>query len=126
MPRSLFLFVAEDGKMGFKDFNGNVRIPAIWDEVKSFGYQTGFLSSVPGNETGLARVKQGVKWGLINETGGSILPCEYDKLSFVNYSDVVYYELAVYDCSERDRVGLADISGKILIPPCGDHLRGIY
>ena len=126
MPRSLFPFIAEDGKMGFKDLNGNIRIPAIWDEVKSFGYKAGFLSSVSGDETGLARVKQGVKWGLINETGDCILPCEYDKISFINYSDVVYYELAVYDRSERDRVGLADISGKILIPPCEGHLRGIY
>ncbi len=128
MAKSLFPYVAEDGLMGYKDFDGNVKIAAQWDQVKSFGYSVGFLATIPGNDTAPARVRKGHKWGLITETGDCLLPCEYDEISFGVYDKRVYYELKnYYDEGRRWRLeeGLADISGKLLFPPSKDHLYTI-
>ena len=125
MAKSLFPYVAEDGLMGYKDFDGNVKIAAQWDQVKSFGYSVGFLAAFPGNDTAPARVRKGSKWGIIAETGDYLLPCEYDEISFGVYDRRVYYELVNYYYDESRRrmeKGLAELSGRLLFQPCKDHL----
>lgn len=118
MAKSLFPYIAEDGLMGYKDLDGNVKIAAQWDQVKSFGYSVGFLATVPSYDTAPARVRKGYKWGLINEMGDAVLPCEYDEITFREYRKRVFYVLTNYYNEEDLRIetGLASLSGKLLLP----------
>lgn len=128
MARHLFPYVAEDGLMGFKDFNGNVKIPAQWDEVKSFGFTTGSMSSLADDDTAPARVRKGSKWGLISKLGDYLLPCEYDLISFGEYDNHIFFNL--YNCyyvegKRMEEHGLADIKGKLLFPPSKEYFYTI-
>ena len=128
MAKSLFPYVAEDGLMGFKDFNGNVRIAAQWDEVKSFGFTTGFMSSVADDDNAPARVRKGSKWGLISKLGDYLLPCEYDLISFGEYDNHIFFDLYnryYVEGMGMEEQGLADIKGKLLFPPSKDHFYTI-
>ncbi len=95
----LFSVISEDGRFGFIDKHGNIKIPFIYDDsywfldgitaVKKDG-KYGFIDTtgktvVPfkfdmamnfHNE--YAPVCNNEKWGLINKCGEIVVPCEYD------------------------------------------------
>lgn len=56
-------------KWGYKDENGNIVIPAKYDEAWSFS-------------EGLAHVKINGKWGFIDKTDKLVIPAKYDKVFF--------------------------------------------
>ena len=62
------LLAKKDSKFGWIDFNGNVKIPFIYDEAQQ---------EYTGN---LLRVKKGNKWGYIDIYGNEIIPFIYDKV----------------------------------------------
>ena len=128
MAKTLFPYIAEDGLMGYKDLAGNIKIAAQWDQVKSFGFTTGFMSSVADDDTAPARVRKGSKWGLISKLGDYLLPCEYDLISFGEYDNHIFFNLYIRYYVEGKRMeehGLADITGKLLFPPSKDHFYTI-
>jgi len=57
----------ENGKVGYKDENGNVVIQSTYEKGLEFS-------------EGLAAVKQNGKWGYIDKTGKIVIPCEYIKV----------------------------------------------
>jgi len=128
MTRDLFPFIAEDGLMGYKDLDGNIRIPAQWDIAKHFGYTAGFLSDIPGKETGVARVRKGGKWGIIDENGDYTVPCEYDEIKVRKYwpNDRVLFELIDRCDSRLFKLGLADETGKLMLSPSYRNIKGVY
>jgi hypothetical protein len=62
------ILAVKDKKVGWIDFNGNVKIPFIYDDGKH---------EYTGN---LFRVKKGTKWGYIDINGNEIIPFIYDKV----------------------------------------------
>ncbi|NVO32608.1 WG repeat-containing protein [Hymenobacter lapidiphilus] len=56
-----------DGKVGFRFTVGTARIPAIYDEIKD-------------NYNGLLLVRQGPKWGVLDNRGKLVQPLQYDSV----------------------------------------------
>ena len=57
--------IEENGKMGFRDLNGNVVIEPMFDEAEMFS-------------EGFSSVQIGNKWGLIDETGKYMLQPQFE------------------------------------------------
>jgi len=55
----------EGGKQGLKNANGDLLIPAVYDEIFEF------------NEQGLAVVERNGQYGYINVSGSELVPCQY-------------------------------------------------
>jgi hypothetical protein len=62
------IMAAKNQKIGWIDFNGQVKIPFIYDDGKH---------EYTGN---LFRVKKGTKWGYVDINGNEIIPFIYDKV----------------------------------------------
>ena len=58
--------VQKDGKWGFEDKKGTIKVECIYDEVTEF------------NEYKYAGIKKDNKWGVINSEGKVILEPEYE------------------------------------------------
>ena len=56
----------QNGKWGFVDENGNVKVNAIYDKVTDF------------NSFGYAGIKQNGKWGAIDQNGNIVVEPTYD------------------------------------------------
>jgi hypothetical protein len=84
-----------NGKFGYKDNDGKIIIPAIYDYVDYFS-------------EGLANVKQNGKMGFIDKTGDIVIPLQYDGAA--SFSE----GLAVVRLSGK--MGFIDKTGKIIIP----------
>ncbi|SDY17523.1 WG repeat-containing protein [Hymenobacter psychrophilus] len=56
-----------DGKVGFRFTVGAARVPAIYDEIKD-------------NYNGLLLVRQGPKWGVLDNRGRLVQPVQYDSV----------------------------------------------
>lgn len=59
--------------------------------------------------TGLAAVKSGGKWGMIDKTGAQVLPFEYDFVDEKNIGDLTIV-------SKGGKKGFTDKTGKIVLP----------
>lgn len=82
-------------KCGYKDENGNIVIPAKYDEVENFS-------------EGLARVKINGKWGFIDKTDKLVIPAKYDKVFFFTEDLARVYI--------NGKCGFIDKNGKMVIP----------
>ena len=60
----LIAYQSDNGKWGFVDSNGNIKIEAQYDEAKSFS-------------NGLGAVKTADTWGFINETGKLVIESQF-------------------------------------------------
>lgn len=91
----------ENGKYGFKDPNGKVVIPCLYDNV--------FWSW----ENGFRKVAIDGKAGYINSTGKVIVPVEYD---FVSYMKDGNYFIAYNGDWREKKIGVISSEGKVIVP----------
>lgn len=91
----------ENGMKGVKDFDGNVVVPAIFDEIAET-----YSASCSGNL--IPVIKEG-HVGLVapDSTGKVIVGFEYDSIHFVGYG---------FLCSKDGRKGLLSCDGQVIIP----------
>ncbi len=130
--------IKKDGKFGFIDRNGNLRIANRYDAIGQFkegltkvklnnkwGYinvderiiiQPSFEQAYSFTD-GKALVKRNGKYGLINKEGKFILPNRYDSI-------VVLIEKN-YLLITNHKKGLANINGQIIIEPKFDELTDL-
>lgn len=123
----------ENGKWGFIDADGNIKIPPVYDAVDGFA------------ENGLAAVKENERWGYINTEGEMVIPPSYiyawafgpGDLAMVEVEDGVrrfidesqnihistYYEIEPFnDCGLAEirtngKAGCMDIEGNLVVEP---------
>ncbi|MGN1219451.1 MAG: WG repeat-containing protein [Candidatus Cryptobacteroides sp.] len=91
----------ENGMKGVKDFDGNVVVPAIFDDVVET-----YSASCSGNL--IPVVKDGLV-GLVapDGTGKVIVGFEYDSIHFVGYG---------FMCIKDEQEGLLSCSGQVIVP----------
>ena len=75
-------------------------LPATWDGFRE-------------NYKGLAAVKKGNKWGLINEENKTVIGFEYDMIEVDNAEKAIY----CFRISNNDKFGFIDENGKLIIEP---------
>ncbi len=83
-------------KYGFLDCEGREVIPFIYEQVQDFS-------------EGIVIVTKGKYEGVINGKGEEIIPCKYDSVHRPYEDNILYI-------SEGEKRGIADYSGKILLP----------
>ena len=95
----------EDGKYGLADeASGHVILQPQFDDIQSF-------------EDGLARVRNGEKYGLIDRNGSIVVPAEYD--------DIGDFEDGFAQVEKDGKYGLIDRSGNLAVPVEFDGFDGI-
>ncbi len=94
-----------DGKYGFIDNMGQVKVPIIYDEC-------GFFSN------GFVKVKKDGKWGFVNKEGKVIVPIKYDD------AGIFLCERAAVKLN--DKWGYVDTFGKEIIPIQFDYVKKKY
>lgn len=121
--------VDNERKVGFRNKNGKVVVPCIYDDADYFsegvaavkrGGKWGFINRT-GNETvpciyetvrffhkGMAAVKRDGKWGYINQSGRELIPCIYDRVGFLHEGMI--------DVSRAGQHGFTDETGWEIIP----------
>jgi len=92
-------------KYGFINTNGEVAIPAQFDEVRNFS-------------EGLAAVKLNNKWGFIDKEGNIIIPCQFDGVD----SNRNFSEGLAAVCLNK-KWGFINKLGKIVIPCIYDSAK---
>jgi hypothetical protein len=128
--------IKRDGKFGFVDEQGRLRIANRYDDIGEF-------------HEGLAAFKLIGKWGFINTTDQVIINPNYDKISFFHdglaivyrngkagvidkrgspvlkfqYDSIAYLEDKKFMLYANGKSGLADEKGIILIDPRFEHLQ---
>ena len=138
-----FSVFEENGKVGLKDDEGEILIPATYDAIgwsngklsiidKVVGYQSDgmwglihtsnkiitpaeFLNLKPGEGSYLIAQKRSLSqrpsFGIINTSGKTIVPFDYDGLHLSNMRVIVMSRTGM-----RYHFGLKDLTGKLLIP----------
>lgn len=130
--------IQRDGKFGFVDNRGRLRIANRYEDVYSFSEglaaakirgKWGFINhqdkieiqptyeQVTSFSGGYALVRQKGLNGLIDQKGNQVLPTRYDNI------DVL--ESKRFRITQNNLLGLADVNGKILINPKFDYLEDI-
>lgn len=98
-----YYLVAEDGKYGYLDSLFNVVIPFQFDDASCF-------------VDGIAVVKVGEKYGIINEKGQFILAPTYDDIGYV-YEEDPYVKI-----NNSGKYGLIDKNGNVVLWPEYDDI----
>ncbi|RYU77978.1 WG repeat-containing protein [Hymenobacter persicinus] len=102
-PESDFLtqgdLTHKDGKVGFRFTVGAAQVPAIYDEIRE-------------NYNGLLFVRQGPKWGVLNDKGKPVLPLEFDA---IQASEANGFALPVVE--QQGRFGYLADDGHLLVAP---------
>lgn len=86
----------ETGKMGFKDVNGKIIIPAIWDWVGD--YHEGFAAVSDEKD----------QFGFIDTTGNNVIPCKWDSCG--------YFSEGLAFVEKEGKFGYVNRQGDIVIP----------
>ncbi|UOQ73025.1 WG repeat-containing protein [Hymenobacter cellulosilyticus] len=89
----------QNGKVGFRFTVGQAVVPNVYDEILE-------------DYNGLLFVRQGAKWGVINNKGKLTLPLEYDAIRAVEANNFV---LPVVE--QQGRFGYLAEDGSLLVPP---------
>lgn len=95
-------FEGDNGKYGFKDKDGNVVIPAKYDNT----YQV--------FSEGLTAVKTNGKWGFIDKNDNFVIDARYD--------DAHLFRNGQAEIKINDKWGKIDKSGKVVIPVKYDYI----
>lgn len=133
-----FIGIRRDGKFGFIDRRGRLRIANRYDGIGAFHEglspmklvgKWGYINTadeiviqptfdtVEGFEQGVATVSRNGKCGLINAKGKELLELRYDSIRRLPNR--------LFLLSLNDRKGLADHNGRILIEPRFDYLAEV-
>ncbi|MBL4706429.1 MAG: WG repeat-containing protein [Flavobacteriales bacterium] len=97
-----YIMIIENGKFGFIDLQGNVKIAPKYDLALGF---------VPGYE--LAPVQKNGKWGMINKLGDLAVDYKFDAPPINNMGNFTKYA----KLKSGNLYGVYDRSGKIVVPP---------
>jgi hypothetical protein len=93
-----FTRVLNDNKVSFYNIpQKGLTFAGSFDEATAFKH-------------GVAFVKQNGKWGVVNEKGKEILPAIYDQVDYEWYQKTLMFSI-----KKDGKLGIADISGKIII-----------
>ena len=109
-----FSVFEENGKIGLKDNEGQVLIPATYDAI---GWSNGRLSIV---DKVVGYQSEGM-WGLINTSNKIVTPPEFLELKPAEGSYLIAQKRSVL--SQRAAFGIINTSGKIVIPFLYDGLQ---
>jgi len=133
-----FIGVKIDGRWGFVDINGKLRIANQYDNIGSYNEglapikilgRWGYIDKredimvQPAYDTvysfrnGLCEVVKKGKYGLIDATGKITLECEYDAMKRLKTGGFLTLQNAKY--------GLASEQGRLLILPRFDHVKDL-
>ena len=101
------------GKWGYVE-NGKEKIPFQYDEASPFEYD--YIQ-----ETSMAKIKSGSKYGFIDKNGKEIIPLKYDEIGYFSheYNDMAKVKL-------NNQYGLVDKTGKEIISPIYDEIESFY
>ncbi|SHI37023.1 WG containing repeat-containing protein [Hymenobacter daecheongensis DSM 21074] len=89
----------KDGKVGFRFTVGQTVVPPIYDEIRE-------------NYNGLLFVRQGPKWGVLNDKGKPVLPLAFDA---IRATEANGFALPVVE--QQGRFGYLADDGRLLVPP---------
>jgi hypothetical protein len=98
------------GKWGYIDTSGKVVIPFIWDEVDLFR----------GFRGGIALVKKGTMWGVINRHCGLVSPPVWQDMDYADPDG----KTGLLKVAKEGKWGLIDFQGKVVAEPAWDEIRG--
>lgn len=101
---ALLLPIKIDGKYGFVDPGGNIKINATYDDADEF------------SEKGLARVKVNDKYGFIGRDGHYIIEPSFEYASSRPINGLI-------EVRNNDKYGFIGINGKVIVPLIYDELR---
>ena len=96
--------VKKEGKVGVVDWNDQVIIPIIYDEL-------GFID----RKRPLIQAKKNGLWGIIDKSGKYILPFKYEEIWFANEEDK-------FKVKKNDKWGIVNQKDSVLIPIQYDYL----
>ena len=104
---TLLRFAAEDGKVGYMDFDGNVVVEPIYDAKQvDFGiarYNNAMLSEFTADRQYVAVRLHGA-WGVINNKGESIVENRYKALTIFNNQIYAATETAVNESDDFETI----------------------
>ena len=96
--------------MGFKDGRGLVRENYEYYYIaEDASWRDGYFEKAERYQHGIAAVRKGGKWGIINRNGLNLISNKYDQITTFE-SGFAKVQLSQF-------VGLADLNGKLIIPP---------
>ena len=96
----------QNGKWGYADQDGNVVVPATFDEV------------YPTFVHGLAAVKLNNKWGMIDTLGAIVVPMQYDKLGHLEDGRILF--------QQNSKWGFLDENGAVVIAAQYENAKFFY
>jgi hypothetical protein len=92
----------EHGKWGYINTDGNICIPAKFEDAERFSH-------------GLAKVRFHDKFGFIDSTGNFIIPAKYNGAGIIEEKNIIV--------STTDKFGVIDLNGNKIVPELYDELR---
>lgn len=102
--------VGMKGKFGFVDKSGRSVVPLEYDQIEdNIRLQGTNIVATSAAAPSLATVRRGDRWGLIERTGGVLLPLSYEAISF--YSDKALM------VKKDGKFGLVSVTGQELVAP---------
>ena len=99
-------WVYQKGKYGYIDSQNKLVIPLIYDDAKNSFYDDNSTENY-------CSVKQGKKWGVINEKGEQVLPFVFD----YPITGALDKEWTLMRIFKKGKCGIATKEGKIVLPP---------
>ena len=106
--------VVKKNKIGYIDYDGNIVVAIIWDEInrgkENRKYEDGRFTT----ESDPWAVRKGDKWGYINSDGRAITPLHFDQATL--------FEDSRARIKIGDKWGYININGDLLIEPVYDDI----
>lgn len=119
-----YIIIEQDARKGLADEDGNVLIPALYDDI---GWSDGNME-VSSNVIGF---RDGKNWGLINVSNKIVAPAKYSTLFKANEQVIIAAKKGQF--SQRDFYGLIDYNGLQVkgflfteLIRAGNRIIGIY
>lgn len=110
-----YFWVADhSGKIGFAGLNGMITDFKYDDYYHFDGYYGGNAVVLidDANE----------KYGMIDQQGNEILPCNYSDIQYADEPEMGYFHVSDFDDDGDWRMGVVDFSGNVLLEPIYDDL----
>ncbi len=101
--------------MGFKDGRGLVRENYDYYYIAAdASWRDGYFEKAAAYQHGIAAVRKGGKWGIINRNGLNLISNKYDQITSFD-EGFAKVQLSQF-------VGLADLEGNLIIPPAYEYI----
>lgn len=126
------------GKCGYKNVNGEIIVPAEYDECRDCFLGPDFKIVISGGEknTKISKGWDGGKWGVVHSSGKIIVPVEYDYISYLreDVPDIIMTvsegKYSFYDSTGKvvlpiaDKISLSDYAKSISFSEANYYVRG--